>query len=311
MDVENNLNLAEKLYQQARGKLQITAMDEENETPSPRHIYIPPPSLNTPAAGSPTLSNSSQVRDPEAINGEAAENAASVTNLTAPTTNGSTMPTPPANGMVSNEDKNPGNSSIVNGAYPPASSQTEIPSVTAQEQTRTPISPSHEVPIRVSSTPTSGPRILGPRRMTDAARAEQLAERFEESDGQNRFPLPVSHLQGKLAFGCDILSFASSEDKDRFLQEFDTDLVARFIEVKGRGNPAAEIDLAGNELAAAKSYGERFYIYRVYESAPGTFELATLNNLLQVNADVAYRINLLKQTTTREWIVTAKSTAGE
>jgi len=104
-------------------------------------------------------------------------------------------------------------------------------------------------------------------RITDSNRCEELAEAFEEHE--NRFPIRVSGVVGYKGPKCDILSFESEADRDRFVayptQEKDINDVARFIEVKGSVNEKGSINLKGNELAAARDYAERYYIYRVYE----------------------------------------------
>jgi hypothetical protein len=57
--------------------------------------------------------------------------------------------------------------------------------------------------------------------------------------------------------------------------------VVRFIEVKGRSNATATIELKGNELVAAESYGERYYLYRLFEEDKGGFGLTVLQNPLK------------------------------
>ena len=82
--------------------------------------------------------------------------------------------------------------------------------------------------------------------------------------------------------GCDILSFLSQDAREAFLQglNLELDMVARFIEVKGRGSAGATIELKGNELAAADRYKDRYYLYRFFEAEDGIFELAILDNPL-------------------------------
>ncbi|MCV3262764.1 DUF3883 domain-containing protein [Vibrio harveyi] len=71
-----------------------------------------------------------------------------------------------------------------------------------------------------------------------------------------RYPLRVGQIVGSESFGCDILSFDTEEKRDKFQNNIDRnwDQVARFIEVKGRKHNTAEIELRGNEKAAAKRY---------------------------------------------------------
>ena len=43
----------------------------------------------------------------------------------------------------------------------------------------------------------------------------------------------------------------------------------------------ATIELKGNELTAAENYRERYYLYRLFETDEGNFELAVLQNPLE------------------------------
>ncbi|SCX31945.1 sacsin N-terminal ATP-binding-like domain-containing protein [Agrobacterium rosae] len=63
-----------------------------------------------------------------------------------------------------------------------------------------------------------------------AADAEDWAILFERSQG--RFPLKVAHLQGSMAFGCDVLSFHNQAQLDFFKSDGDRRRILRFIEVK-------------------------------------------------------------------------------
>jgi hypothetical protein len=105
---------------------------------------------------------------------------------------------------------------------------------------------------------------------------------FEQSFVPPRFPVRVSHITGREGAKCDILSFATAESRDTFLanQPGDLDTVDRFIEVKGRNDSAASIELRGNELSAAEEFGDRYFIYRLSESADGTYLLTILQNPL-------------------------------
>ncbi|MCC7264522.1 MAG: DUF3883 domain-containing protein [Candidatus Latescibacteria bacterium] len=83
--------------------------------------------------------------------------------------------------------------------------------------------------------------------------------------------------------GCDVLSFATQEEREAFRRGPIRDLntVVRFIEVKGRGSAAATIELKGNQLSAAGQHGERYFLYRLFEAEDGTFELTILQNPLK------------------------------
>lgn len=90
-----------------------------------------------------------------------------------------------------------------------------------------------------------------------AADAEAWTRLFEIEQG--RFPLDVAFLQGRDAFGCDCLSFASQTDLETFKADPKrTELVARFIETK-----SGVIQFTDNETRAAETRGERFFVYRI------------------------------------------------
>jgi hypothetical protein len=113
----------------------------------------------------------------------------------------------------------------------------------------------------------------------DPERCEQLAESFEQQT-QGRYALRVGHIIGNCAPGVDLLSFDSEADMTLFRDSDPRDWskVRRFIEVKGRSSSTAKIDLKGNELAAAREHGDRYYIYRLYEESDGEFHISILQN---------------------------------
>jgi hypothetical protein len=120
------------------------------------------------------------------------------------------------------------------------------------------------------------------RLVTNGDFCEHKAMEFEEASTPRRWPLPVGHITGYEGPLCDVLSFSSEVAKESFRQGLTRDLgtVDRFIEVKGRGNPTEMIELKGNEFSAAEQYGERYYLYRLFEAEDGTFELKILQNPL-------------------------------
>ena len=138
---------------------------------------------------------------------------------------------------------------------------------------------------------------------TNAKRSQQLAYRFEEAPGQDRSPLEVDHLQGSDYFGCDLLSFATLEDRERFRATQDENLVLRFIEVKGRGSEKGSISLAGNEATSARRNRDRFYLYRVFEAKDGKFEVAILNDPTANCRRVVYEIDLFRNARTTKFDV--------
>lgn len=105
---------------------------------------------------------------------------------------------------------------------------------------------------------------------------------IEESFETPRFPLRVGHLTGDHAFGCDILSFATEEAREQFRsnENRDLNLVERFIEVKGRKDRQAEIELRGNEKKSALKYRDKYYVYRISQLSAHSFTLSILKNPL-------------------------------
>lgn len=124
-------------------------------------------------------------------------------------------------------------------------------------------------------------------RVIDPEFVERIVMEIEASFQPSRYPLRVGQLMGSDAPGCDILSFNSAEQRDNFQSGEDRgmDKVLRFIEVKGRKNEDAEIELRGNEKNAAVKYGDRYYLYRIYNSSKNDYILSILQNPL--NSDEA------------------------
>jgi hypothetical protein len=122
----------------------------------------------------------------------------------------------------------------------------------------------------------------GGRRVTDWRFCEYKVMEIEENDSPPRFPVLVSNVTGWKAPGVDVLTFASAEDRARFLptEKKDDTLVARFIEVKGRSAEGAKIDLRGNELAAAQRHRSRYFLYRVFDRGDGSYKVTILKDPL-------------------------------
>ncbi|MBA2783441.1 MAG: DUF3883 domain-containing protein [Rubrobacteraceae bacterium] len=127
----------------------------------------------------------------------------------------------------------------------------------------------------------------------------------QDPPSRDRYPLEIAHLQVSDYFDCDLLSFTSSEHRDRFRNQDDPDenLILRFIEVKGCGSEKGAIALEGNELTAAGKYPNRFYLYSIYEIREGEFEVAVLNDPLAGNPEVAFKIDLFGETRATRWKV--------
>lgn len=148
---------------------------------------------------------------------------------------------------------------------------------------------------------------ISARRIVDPDRTENLAMQFEEA--QHRFPLKVSHLQGKEAYGCDILSFGNKENLEAFKTTHEMKLIDRFIEVKGSVNDKGAITLKGYELACANENRDKFFLYRVCETEKtGEFKLVETQNPLLIgekNAlSIQYEINPFKTKRSKQWVVT-------
>lgn len=136
--------------------------------------------------------------------------------------------------------------------------------------------------LQVKTVTSPDVRTRSPHQITDGYFCERKVMEFEEASNPARWPLPVGQIMGTDGAGCDVLSFASQEARETFrlgpIRDLNT--VERFIEVKGRGNAGASIELRGNELSAAERYGNRYFLYRLFEEDDGIYELAILQNPL-------------------------------
>ncbi len=150
-----------------------------------------------------------------------------------------------------------------------------------------------QIPIQPKSAPNSRKLIIkkvsrtgGGGSISYTPLSGELCERkvleIEESFETPRFPLWVGSYTGDLAFGCDILSFATKEALEQFKsnENRDLNLVERFIEVKGRKDMQAEIELRGNEKKAALKYLDKYYVYRISQLSAHSFTLSILKNPL-------------------------------
>lgn len=151
------------------------------------------------------------------------------------------------------------------------------------------------IPIPTKPTPVSNRRKLSIKKVSrsgnggshsystvDGDLCERKVLEIEENFEPPRFPLLVGQYTGDQAFGCDILSFATEEAREQFKlnENRDWNLVERFIEVKGRKDKQAEIELRGNEKKAALKYGDKYYLYRICKTSTDTFNLTILRNPL-------------------------------
>ena len=169
------------------------------------------------------------------------------------------------------------------------------------------------IECKVTRRVTVGPRILERTcRVTNGTFCEAKVMEFESSDTPARFPIPVGQVTGLDAPGVDVLSFESEEKRRLFLsaEKRDWSLVARFIEVKGRKDGAAKIDLRDNALTAAREHKGRYYLYRVFDRGDGTYGLAILKNPLHDARGTRqyYEINLDAAVGTEEYDLTGGMT---
>lgn len=167
------------------------------------------------------------------------------------------------------------------GAGSPTSTSQEGP-LNIEPGQHTPVGTPKRQPLRIQKT-VGGTKPTVTHKVTDGAFCERKALEFEESCDPPRFPLLVGQITGTLAFGCDIISFSSSEDREAFKSGADRSLskITRFIEVKGRKNESGAIELKGNELNAAVGNKSKYFIYRLYRSDDHEYQLSILQDPLE------------------------------
>jgi len=168
---------------------------------------------------------------------------------------------PSSTGPASGATPSPPTALSANRSFNPAAI-TATPIVAAPPPS--PSVPAERRTLRLRiSRPTGPTSALSAFDIYQAGDAEEWTRLFEVEQG--RFPVDVAHLQGREAYGCDCLSFATADDRTTF--EGDpkrTDLVVRFIETK-----SGIIELTENEARAAAMHRDRYYIYRVQFIASG------------------------------------------
>lgn len=158
---------------------------------------------------------------------------------------------------------------------PVAVGPTSVTPIAAPESNR----PRDRGIVVTGSAPTEP---VGPSSATPEDATLRVVEEFERVDSPPRFTVRASHLHGSDTFGCDILSFATPDSRDRARDQnaVSLDEVVRFIEVKGRTSRSAPVELTENQRAAAIRYGSRYYVYRVYadNSRSGCYEVAIMQD---------------------------------
>jgi len=160
--------------------------------------------------------------------------------------------------------------------------------------------PARVIELRVARTVRAGVEgSTSYERMTGDFCEEKVME-FERAEG--RFPLYVGGVTGRTGPKVDVVSFNTEDERAAFevAERKDATMVARFIEVKGRRDGGAKIDLRGNELDAALNYAERYYIYRVTDVGIGRYALAMLCDPLSAPgaAKRFYQVDLSSAATT-------------
>jgi hypothetical protein len=199
--------------------------------------------------------------------------------------------------------------------HPPVSTQTRpAPKSGPLQITRVkrgPVAPRVSIAVKLQSTPSNGttgshvtngyltsgtfssaPASPPAPPVSDGTYCEKKAMEFELHEG--RFPLHVGPITGWNSPRCDVLSFASAEQRDAFRRSPDASLVLRFIEAKDRGAPGAKILLQGNALNAAEAYRERYFLYRFHTESDGGQTLTILSDPIGpgVVKEPAFEINL-------------------
>ena len=189
----------------------------------------------------------------------------------------------------------------------PSSPSANGGTLNIEPELHNPVGTPKKHPLRIKKT-TGGTKPTVAYKVTDGAFCERKAHEFEESCDPPRFPLLVGQITGSLAFGCDILSFASCDDREAFKSGTNRNLdkIIRFIEVKGRKHESGAIELKGNELNAAIENNSRFYIYRLYKCGTDEYQLSILQNPLEQKEALASSIyvDLNRANETQKFVLT-------
>lgn len=198
----------------------------------------------------------------------------------------------PSNGDDKNPDEtNPGEHS---NAVEDSDSKTPgmLTGLEVKAQPHAPESPRAHRRMVVRRAPTGAGVKRSAHRVTDGELCERLAFAFEAEQG--RFPIAMGNITGVEGAGCDIFSFASEEERNRFKtgEPRDMTLVARFIEVKGRGDARAKIDLRGNEFDCARRESKRYFLYRFYDSGFGDYSLTILQDPLHQEEAITHSVTV-------------------
>jgi hypothetical protein len=180
--------------------------------------------------------------------------------------------------------------------------------LTIRSEPHSPQKSSGIVALRISRRPSLGPRTTQHERVSGDFCEEKVME-FELHSDPPRYPLHVAGITGWSSPGVDILSFDSPEERAAFLaaETKQASMVSRFIEVKGRRDKGAKIDLRDNELSAARRFGRKYYLYRVYDQGNGSYGVAILKDPLSdlTGRKRFYEVNLDAATRTEQFELSA------
>lgn len=172
-----------------------------------------------------------------------------------------------------------------------------------------PATPPKSIKFRVRSTTGPGAGGRGGGTVADGKLCEEIAMRFEVAEG--RFPLLVAQTQGREAVGCDIVSFRTAAERDAFAADTSQHAtVVRFVEVKGRSSGTGVIDLRGNELQRARTFGSRYWLYRVYDMGDDTYDFVVLPHPTAGSTREVLEIDLFRSTAAKGYLVEAVDEGG-
>lgn len=127
-----------------------------------------------------------------------------------------------------------------------------------------------DVSIQRVTAGSRTPKSRGRYRVADGDRAETICMIFEENQG--RHPIKVAHIRGSDSYGCDIISFETADRQEQFQDEYDPELIDRYIEVKASTTDTGTITLKGSQLQTAREHRDDFFFYRAYESSADATE---------------------------------------
>jgi hypothetical protein len=182
------------------------------------------------------------------------------------------QPSPPDSTSRSNTDDEPTETTSNSQDTPtePIPAVDENSSNVTVEETEPRTIETRDVSIQRVTAGSRTPQSRGRYRVADGDRAETICMRFEENQG--RHPLKVAHIRGSDSYGCDIISFETADRKEQFQDEYNPELIDRYIEVKASTTDTGTITLKGSQLQTARERQDDFFFYRAYESSADATE---------------------------------------